>query len=292
MSEQEQRNRDALERNGGPTIRRIVVALDATAQSAILLEAAALLAQHLGVELTGIFVEDSNLLRLGELSFVQETGSYAPARRPLQAAQLERQLRSQAAALQRAIRNTAERYQIPWTFQVLRGPIADELRKAAAETDLFIVGRSRQSRQGRVPLGTTTRAVVITAPRFTLVLHQQPVWQQPVVVVYDGSAAAERALTLATQLTQAEDVPLMVVLVGEEAAMAQELRQTVATWLHQRGLRAHYQWLSRANIARLVNVVVAAQSGALVLPGKDLAAQETALLALLDELQCPVLLVQ
>ena len=27
MSEQEQRNRDALERNGGPTIRRIVVAI-------------------------------------------------------------------------------------------------------------------------------------------------------------------------------------------------------------------------------------------------------------------------
>jgi len=285
-SHQEENSSDQL------VIQRIVIALDATARSAQLLEAAAHLAQQLNVELVGLFVEDSNLLRLSELPFTQEVGSYSPLRRPLQLATLERQLRSQAAALQRTIGEVATRYHVPWSFQVLRGPIATELRKAAAATDLFVVGRSRQRHSGRAPLGSTARAVIVEAPRLPMVLHQTTVWQPPVVVVYDGSAAAQRALYLATRLSAAEDVPLVVVLVSEGEGNARDLRQRVATWLHERNLRAHYQWLARANIARLLNIVVAAQSGAVILPSNGLTPRDAALLELLDELQCPVFLVQ
>ncbi|MEZ4680266.1 MAG: universal stress protein [Caldilineaceae bacterium] len=287
MSEQEQVGNDR--RSNGPrgsasanqareggaddlVIQRIVVALDATTQSANLLEAAAHLAHHLGIELVGLFVEDVNLLRLSELPFTQEIGSFSQLRRPLQATQLALQLRSQATQLQRMVMRAAERYGVSWSFQVVRGPIAAELRKAAVETDLFVLGRNRRRPRGPAPLGSTTRAVVIEAPRLTMVFHQQAQWQQPIVVAFDGSPAAIRALDLATQLTQAaEDVPLVVILIGEEPERADDLRRAAAAWLHQRGTRARFQWLARANVSRLVNLVMLAHGGAFIAPSNGLA---------------------
>ncbi|MEZ4869190.1 MAG: universal stress protein [Caldilineaceae bacterium] len=289
MSEQERTPSD----NRRTTIQRIVVALDATPQSAILLDAAADLAHKLQIELVGLFVEDINLLRLAELPFSREIGSFSSARRSLQAAPLERQLRAQASQLRRRLQRTAEQHGIAWSFQVVRGAIAEELRKAALETDLFILGRSRRLRAGHFPLGTTTRALLLQAPRLTLVLHHhRSQWQQPIVVAYDGSAAAERALLVATQLTKEEDATLIVLLISEEQEGAQELRQQAAAWLHQRGLRARYQWLARANITRMANLVMLEQGGAFVLPSNGLAVQDAAVLAALESVQCPVLIVR
>lgn len=292
MSDYERSGREGEGEVEEPQIQRIVVALDASPQSAILLEAAARLAQSLQVELVGLFVEDANLLRLSELPFAQEIGSFSTARRSLGAMYLERQLRSQAMQLQRMLVRTAARFEVPCSFQVVRGPIAAELRKAAAETDLFVLGRSGRTHRGHFPLGSTTRALIVEAPRLTLVLHQPAQWRQPILVAYDGSAAAQRALYLAARLTQDRDVPLVVVLIGDEPHAAEELRHAVANWLHNRGLRARYQWLARANIARMVNLVMMEQGGAFVLPVTGMKLQEAALLSVLDELQCPVLLVQ
>ncbi|HSL81665.1 MAG TPA: universal stress protein, partial [Thermoanaerobaculia bacterium] len=52
------------------TIRRILVALDASADSAAALEAATALAALFGAELQGLYVEDLNFVRLPELSMV------------------------------------------------------------------------------------------------------------------------------------------------------------------------------------------------------------------------------
>jgi nucleotide-binding universal stress UspA family protein len=297
MSEQErtpnQRRDSSPERSQRePVIRRIVVALDATPQSAALLEAAADLAQSLETELVGLFVEDINLLRLSELPFASEIGSFSTARRPVQAMHLERQLRAQAVQLRRMLMRAAERRGVPWHFQVARGAIVAELRKAAAETDLFILGRSAHTRGGRSRLGSTARALLIQAPRLTLVLHRETQWKQPVLVAYDGSEAAQRALRLAARLTRNEDAPLIVILVSDDRDEARELQEETAGWLQLRGLRARYQWLARANITRLVNLVIAERGGAFVLPCDGIAVQEAALLALLEELQCPVLLVR
>ena len=275
-----------------PKIQRVVVALDATEQSVHLLEAAAELAQSLGSELVGIFVEDINLLRLVDLPFGYELGSFSSTPRPLQALSLERQLRAQAVTLRRMLMRVAQQRKLSWSFQVVRGVIANEVSKATSETDLVILGRSRRTRTGATPLGSTTRALLVqAAPRLTLVLQRQIPRKQPILVGYDGSSAARRALFLATQLLQEQDVPLVLILIGDEAERADALRHEAATWLHLQGLRARYHWLARANIARLVNLVLIEQGGAFVLPSAGLDLQDAALLTVLDLLQCPVLLV-
>ena len=54
------------------SIKRILVALDASAANRTALQTAALLASELQAELQALFVEDINLLRLAELPFARE----------------------------------------------------------------------------------------------------------------------------------------------------------------------------------------------------------------------------
>ena len=53
-------------------VRHILVAVDATPSSSVVLEAAARLAREFDAELNGIFVEDLNLLHLAGLPFARE----------------------------------------------------------------------------------------------------------------------------------------------------------------------------------------------------------------------------
>ncbi len=123
-------------------IRRIVVALDASRESQVVLEAATDLAAHLGADLVGLFIEDANLLSLAGSPFGREISRFSANLRPMQSEQLERQLRVQADQLRRALAAAALNRQVAGTLRVVRGQIIPELMRAAAESDLMILGRA------------------------------------------------------------------------------------------------------------------------------------------------------
>ena len=74
-------------------VRRILVALDASAHSLAAVEAAARLAEKVDAELEGLFVEDVNLIRLARLELAREIDVLSARLRDLESQQLERQLR-------------------------------------------------------------------------------------------------------------------------------------------------------------------------------------------------------
>ena len=85
------------EQNEELTIRRILVALDASHHSLAALEAAAELAAGMEAELQGIYVEDVNLIKLAGAPGAREVRyPYIDAGR-LSRERMERQLRAQAA---------------------------------------------------------------------------------------------------------------------------------------------------------------------------------------------------
>ena len=79
-------------------IQRILVALDASPHSQAALDAAATLAARVSAELQGLFIEDVNLLRLAELPFAREVGSFTATHRRLDARDLERDKQAPALA--------------------------------------------------------------------------------------------------------------------------------------------------------------------------------------------------
>jgi hypothetical protein len=277
-------------------IRHIVVALDASPYSLALLEAATELAARFNTEVVGLFIEDATLVNLAGSPFFREVSRFSATSRPLSSEQLERQLRGQASQMRRALATVAARRHVPATLRVVRGQVVAELWKAAAETDLIILGRAGQSfvhqRSLQRQLGSTTRIFLTQAPRLTLILQQETHLGLPVLVVYDGSVAAQRALIVATRLVQEREGHLTVIILNQPADAAQQDEQQVSAWLQAYGLTAHFHWLASANLARLVQIVVMERGRMVVLPGTNAALRGDALLALLDQLHTSVLVVQ
>src|SRR5262245_38775147 len=228
------------ERELEPTIRRILVALDASPHSQAALEAASELAVVLKAELVGIFVEDVNLLRLAGLPFAREVGYPSGTDRPLDSPSMERELRVQAEQVRQTLAGIARRRQIRWSFRVVRGQVATELLSAAQEADLLALGRASWALTRRVPLGTTAREVVAQASGAVLLLQRGHAICPPVQLVYDGSPAARRALATAAYMAMITGGHLTVMVVANAPEVAQRLQEEVDGRLQAQRVAGHY----------------------------------------------------
>ena len=81
--------------------RRVTIALGPSTHDGQSLRALARLAREGAAELTGLFVEDDDLLRIASLPFAVEVCRATSVRRRVELAEVERQLRTQAAAAER-----------------------------------------------------------------------------------------------------------------------------------------------------------------------------------------------
>lgn len=205
---------------------RVLVALDASPHSAAALRAAARLAATMHAELHGLFVEDDRLLGLCNSPFSREVGTLTATVRPMTSLDVERKLRVMAATLRQQVAFVAAQAKVRWSFDVRRGAIDDELLAASEGALLLSLGRTnRFTRRG---LGSTARRLTRTSMRPLLLLDQREELQGPVTLIYDGSASAQRALQLASQLIQQPQAPLTVMLMPTAANNLDSRQQAVA----------------------------------------------------------------
>ncbi len=226
------------------TEERIVVALDASPQSLVALRVAAHLAATMQAELQGLFVEDANLFHLCNSPFCREIGLRTAVVRQLESHTVERQLRVLAAEMRRSLARIAGDAQVRWSFQVARGTIEQELLGAAEHALLLSLGRTGWLAGKR--LGSTTRTLVQQARRPLLILDQHDRLTHPLTVLYNGSASADRALTLAVRLAQRAGQPLAVFLISTEAE-ASEWQARLQSFVQTQNVPATFVWLNRVN---------------------------------------------
>lgn len=276
------------------SIRRILVALDASPASLTALETAAELATALGAELLGLFVEDINLVRLATLSFSHEVGLFSGTRRQVSSISIERQLRVQAGRARHALASVSERSQVSWSFRVARGAVAAELLAAAMDADLVILGKTAGTALGRrKQLGSTARAILGQTSRLTLLLQAGSRLALPVLVIYDGSTVAKKALAATAQLLRGRtDGPITVLIVTGEADQVPELQQETAAQLAAQGLEAGYTWHSEVSAQALARIVQTESCRLLVIPSDGSSLDQDTILTLLNQVDCPVLLVR
>ena len=275
-----------------PTIRRILVALDASQHSLAALEAASELASALKAELVGIFVEDVNLLRLAGLPFAREVEYPSGAARPLDSLIMERELRIQAAQVRQTLAGVASRRQIQWSFRVVRGQVATELLTAAQEADLLALGRASWAATRRVRLGATARVVVSQAPHLVLLLQHGHAICQPVQVVYDASSGARRALATAAQLAGLTGGQLTVMLVTDAPDSAQRLQDEVDVRLQAQQVKGRYRHLVNPSAEELAQALRITGGGTLIIGADHPLLEGEGLPTLLDAMDCSVVLVR
>lgn len=280
-------------------IRRILVALDASPLSRVALEVAANLAIRYQAELVGIYVEDINLIRVADFPFVREIGAISGRLNEINRHLIERQLRAHARFVERLLAEAATRISpaggtagesaLRWSFRTVRGAISSELLSAARDSDLILLGKSGWSRSRR--LGSTARALAAESPILAFILHQLPHPGTPVMVAYDGTPDSRVGMTTA-RLISGASAELNVLILAEDIESAQRLRTEVEEYFAGEGVKLNYRWLSSLDAETIDQTAQMAGCEVLVLPAESRFLDREALLTILNESKCSVLLVR
>ncbi len=290
MSDEEQDQK--VEETGELVINRILVALDNSTHSIAALEAAARLAATMQAELMGLFVEDVNLLRLAALPLAKEVTWPSSARRSLDEARMARELHILASQARRALAIAAEQAEAEWTFRVVRGTVAEEVLNAALEADLLSLGRASRPLTRRVRLGSTAQAAAARSGRPVFLARRGANPELPTVVTYDGSRVGARVLAAAARMAQANDSNIIVLIMADDADQAPQLAEEANRWLKDRVAHAEYRFLPIDGEESVLEVLKQERCGLVVLGGETHSLQGPRLNAMLDELDCPVMLVR
>ncbi len=221
-------------------LRRILVAIDASAPSFSALEAAADLAAQIEAELLGLFVEDVNLLRAAGHSFVHQVSLPSGAGQPLETQALETQLRGLAAQARRALEGAAERRQLKTCFRVVRGSVSAEVVAASLEADLVILGWSGRSLHRQKRVGGTAAAVAESGPCSVLLLSPGADLARPVVALCDHSSRAERAVFAAARVAAAGGQSLAILVFAPDAEAASAVEAQARRWVRGSGIEADF----------------------------------------------------
>ena len=246
-------------------VRRILVALDASAQSLAALNAAVVLAAELGADVEGLFVEDANLVRIAMLPVSRRVLFPSAAEEPLDSTLMEHELRALARRAQRSLAMMAERYGIRWSFRVVRGKVTVEILSAASGSDLLTVGRCGWSLARRMQLGSTAQGAAINAPGALLLVKRPLTAGRPVMAVFDGSPSAVQALKAATRFASALQSRLAVFLLPDAPQDVKSLVSQAVTIMKGNEVEADFRTLLATDAPQLADAIESVAGGLLVL---------------------------
>ena len=276
----------------GFDVRRIVVAIDSSADAATALEAAAGLAARLHAELEGVYVQDINLVRLAGLPVGREIHFLTGKGRDFTVDALEAENRAQEFAARRAIAAAAARARVTYAFRIARGQVDVEVISAAGNGDLLILGTGNRSPGGRVRLGRTARAAAERAPRSVLISKPGARPAGVPLVCYDGSVGAPRALEAGLHIFGVHEGSLAVLILADNVAAAERLRHQVEDRLASSGVRPRFLYGARPLAHEVCRLAGESGAGVLVMAADCAAIDEPHRAEVLESVACPVLLVR
>lgn len=269
-------------------IKRIVVAIDASPTSLAALEATAELAARWDAEVLGIFVEDTDLLRMATLPFAGEVGSHSGSFRAIDPADIKRQFRSQSERARQAFERTAQRLRIRSSFAVAQGTVKEQLLAALRDADLLSLGKGGRSLAAHLGLGSTARAIASAARGSVLIHSHIRRIKGPVAVVYDGAVGGERGLATALAFTRGNWRGVVVLCVAATKEDARELAEQADRLATEEGLTTECRHLTPADAGRLVRLARLHGADAMIVPAHSPILPDAAIEAVITGFSGPV----
>lgn len=259
-------------------IRRILVALQPSTECATLVRAAMELARQSHSEISGLYIEESSLLKISRSPMTREISNGALQSRSVMSGDIRRSMRAQASLLQREIEHQARRARLPHTFRILSEQWRDEI-EASWQNQLLILGLPDAYGIQFQALMNVIKDMILHRRGPVLLIPGKMRIGMQVVVEYENSPEGMRALQAAQEF--ARQYGRRVLLLLEHAADLHGLPQYDAS-LVQVAVLAKGESIDRI-MARSDNLLVKSVSS-----DAELASQ---VLVALNRMQYPVLLV-
>jgi nucleotide-binding universal stress UspA family protein len=277
------------------TIRRIVVALDDSAESRSVLEAAVSLAARMKAELAGLFVEDATLISAAQLNFIRQVSLSGEAIEAMDSQSLERSLRGQAEAIRAEMQRAAGRHNLTWSFRVARGKASVQILAAVAEADLVIMGKTTPAVTRRHHLGATAK-IVATQPRGSI-LFSEPRLRRvlggpgPITVAYGQGPTGGDVLDMAVLLARASEGELLMLIPADTPDDGAAIQRAVSERMAQEGLRVRFRRCAQRGAAALTHALAAQRGNLLVIAQDSPLLGDDTIADLIEALDSPVLVV-
>ena len=260
-------------------MRRILVTLDSSGGSLAALEGAAMMAAELGAELSGLFVEDANLLRLAALPVSSEIGFASARARNLSRGTVERTFRHLAEEARRALIDAAERARVRWSFDITRGTVVGEALRAVNQDEAS--SRATASMASN-PAGSVVllQARPCTAPRGRA------------LIIMDGGHHSLQALPTALELAaQSCTDDLLLLVVTDSVFEARSQIRRARRIIEADGDSAAVHGMGRARVADLVALAENEGCGTLIFSASAGLLSGDQLAKLVEQVDYPVFVV-
>jgi nucleotide-binding universal stress UspA family protein len=252
-------------------MRRIAITLDAFEISAQAIEQAVKLAERMGAQLEGIFVEDIDLIQIAELPFLREFRTVSRSEDAVSLGRMEQELRALARRAERMLSEEAAQHNVACSFRIWRGSIDSDLLAADIEADVLALTRlgAALSRSKTVPV----RASAVS-------------------VLFSGTEASTRALETAINLATDPSKAINVMLLAADEADVPTLQQLAQKQLDEHQTNAHFIRLHDGSLSDLQEVIKDTHTAVLVVERDNELLQTPTLRQNLNNLDCPLLVVR
>lgn len=184
----------------------VLVLLDTSPASEAALDSAARLARHQQLELIALFVEDQDLIASAGHVFTREISLLSGQARPFDREILLARLARQRQQIETRLASLDQQPPLRWRFEVVTGPVIDNIRQAAIGADWVVLGKAGWSAERGGRLGTTARQLVETTRSRLLLWEERASPRQAAIVALVGAPqTSETIIETARLLAGASD---------------------------------------------------------------------------------------
>jgi nucleotide-binding universal stress UspA family protein len=183
-------------------LKRILLPLDVSRDSLTALDVAFDLAAALGGEVSGLFIEDAELLAAGNLPFLREVGSLSGSKCRITTSDIEHRLHAVARKAHEALNAAAEKMHVPSSFRITRGDVPEQILTATEQADIVVLGKAGWS-VGQIRKPGRTCLKILSCSHVPVLIVEKGVRLSPLILaVHDDTEAGARALDFARELSR------------------------------------------------------------------------------------------
>jgi len=220
-------------------IKSLLVPVDSSAYARSALEHALELGKVYQARITGLYVLDVRYLEMPPyLDYSYAFEAVAPTLVPLDVME---KIRAKSERILNDFREAVEKSGLEAETRTEEGVPSQAIADIGDAYDLIIMGkRGEHARWGRELLGSTAEDVVRRAGTPVLLVEEKARPVAKMLVMYDGSHSASRALKFAADIAQRTFSTIKVVTANDDAVAGAAVQDDARSYLEAQGLKASF----------------------------------------------------